>query len=107
MADAVAVGAQLADEIGDDAKGLIEGRKIGQLRADVDIDAADPEAGQVRGLGEGGAGAGDGDAELILSFAGGDFRVGLGIDIGIDAQRDRRDAAHRAGELRQGVQFRL
>ena len=36
------------------------------------------------------AGASDRNAELVLRFAGGDFLVGLCVDVGIDADRDRR-----------------
>ncbi len=42
MADVVAVGAQRRDEIGGEAEGVVERRKIGDLRADMDVDAGRP-----------------------------------------------------------------
>src|SRR5436190_24184064 len=37
-------------------------------------------------------------AEFVLAQAGGDVRVSLRVDVGIDAQRDRRTLAEAAGD---------
>ena len=55
--------------------------------------------GSRRGLGVEGAGAGDGDAELVLGLAGGDLGVAAGVDVGVDAERDRRGAAELGRDL--------
>ena len=53
------------------------------------------------------AGALVGHAELGLALAGGDFLVGLRVDVGIDAERDFGGAANADGNLAQRFQFRL
>ena len=50
---------------------------------------------------------GEGNAELGFRCASGDLGVGLGIDIGIDAQGDGRALARRQRHLAQRQQFRL
>ncbi len=62
----------------------------------------DLDAGQTRGLGENGAGAGERNAELVLGLAGRDLGVGLGVDVGIDAERDRRVRAHGLRDFAKG-----
>ena len=47
MIDGVAVGAQHAHEIGDQAEGVVEGGEVGDLRADVNIDSRDLDSGQL------------------------------------------------------------
>ena len=42
---------------------------------------------------------GERHAELVLGLAGRDLVVGLGVDVGIDAQRDGRGLAPRGGDL--------
>ena len=44
---------------------------------------------------------------LVSGVPGGDFRVRLGVDVGIDAQRDGRALAHGARHLVQRFEFRL
>src|SRR2546429_6917192 len=64
--------------------------RVGDLRADVHLDAAD---GDVRHGGGALVDFGDaieGDAEFIFAPAGRDVAVRSGVDIGIDAQGDRR-----------------
>ena len=39
------------------------------------------------------------NAELVLRKAGGDLGVGAGVDVGVDAERNRRGAAETAGDL--------
>ena len=66
----MAVGAQLPDKIRQQREGLIEGREIGDLRANVHVDAGHAEAGQGGGFRVDGARAGNGNAELVLGLAG-------------------------------------
>ena len=56
VVDDVAVGAQVADEVGEPLIGGVEGRQVGDLAADMHVDAADPDAGQLGGAGIDGAG---------------------------------------------------
>ncbi len=66
-----------------------------------------------RDAGQGGCPQGDGadaaeiDAELVLRLAGRDLGVGARIDIGVDAQRDRRARAHRHGDFAQRLELGL
>ena len=48
---------------------------------------------------------GEGDAEFVAAQAGGNVRVGVGIDVRIDAEGDRRTLAHAGGHLREAVEF--
>ena len=75
----------------------------------MDGDPDRRDAGQAARAAIGGARMGEIDAELVFLLAGRDLRMGARIDIGIDADRDRRDAAHalrdRAQRLELGQGF--
>ena len=71
-------------------KAALERLKIGDLAADMNVDADDLDALQAGRLRVGLARAAPGNAELGFRRAGGDLGVGPGIDIGIDADGDRR-----------------
>ena len=101
----VALGAQAAGQVGDLEIGLFEGLKLGQLAADVHVDADDLQAGQAGGLGIDLGRAGDRDAELVFLLAGGDLLMGPGVDVGVDADGDRGGHAQRGGDFGQGAQF--
>ena len=47
MRDRVAVGAQRADEIREQREGVVERREVGDLRADMHVDAGDLEPGSL------------------------------------------------------------
>ena len=96
----MSVGAQFADEIGKQCKGRIEWFEIGDLRANVHIDAGEIETRHCRGFGIDGSGLGNGDSEFIFGLASRDFRVGFGVDIGVDAQRDTSRTAFLDGKTR-------
>ena len=98
-ADGVAVGAERLRQLGDLGEGGLVGGEVGQLAADVHVDADHFDAREPRRLGVDGAGAGEGDAELVLGLAGGDLGVGAGVDVGVDAERDRGGAAERGRDL--------
>ena len=97
---------QLVDQGEDALQCLDEGRRIEQLRTDVAVDAGH------RDMGQGGRAAIEvermlvGDAELGLLQTGGNVRMGLRIDVRIDAQADRRLLAALAGNFIQALQFR-
>ena len=80
----------VAHEIGEQREGIAERLELGDLAADMHVDAGDLDARQLGGAGIDLARAADRDAELVLGLAGGDLVVGLGVDVGIDAQRDMR-----------------
>ena len=88
--DAMAVGAQASHQIGEQRKGVPEWRELSDLAADVHIDAGDREARQLRSPRIDRARGADRNAELVRRLAGRNLLMGLGIHIGIDADRDAR-----------------
>ena len=73
MRDGVAVGAQRAHEIGQQREGVVERLELGDLAADMHVDAGDLEARQLRRLRIDLARAADRNAELVLGLAGRDL----------------------------------
>ena len=92
MLDGVAVGTQRADEFGQQREGVVERLQIGDLAADMHVDAGDLMPGSFGRMRIDLARAADRNAELVLGLAGRDLRVGPGVDVRIDAQRDRARA---------------
>ena len=88
MVDLVAVGAEVADEVGEQPVGLVERLEVGDLAADMHVDAGEAHAWKPRAVGVDLAGPQPGNAELVLGLAGGDLVVGPGVDIRIDADGD-------------------
>ncbi len=103
----VAVGAQRAHEIGEQREGVVERLQIGDLAADVHVDAGDAQALQLAGVRIDLARAADRNAELVLRLAGRDLGVGPGIDVRIDAHRDARGAPFRGRDAREQFQLGL
>ena len=103
----MAVGAQFAHEIGEQREGVVEGLQVGDLRADVHVDARHGEAGQGPRAGVDGARAGERNAELVFRSSGGDLGVRARVDVRIDAKGEARDASARRGDLRERLQLRL
>jgi hypothetical protein len=103
----VAVGAQHLHEFGQQPEGGFQRPQIGDLAADMHVDAGDLDARQLCRAGIDRAGAGQRDAELVLGLAGRDLGVRPGIDVGIDPNRDPRRPAGLAGEPRQQFELRL
>ena len=98
VTDRMAVGSELPREFREQREGFVERREIGELGADVHVDAGDVEPRQPPRLRIDLAGARQRDAELVLGASRRNLGVGLGVDIGIDAKRDRRAAALRRGD---------
>ena len=71
----------------------------------MDRDAGDIDRRQVRGLGVELPCLRPGNAEFVSAPAGGDLGVSRGINIGIDAERDRGGRAARPGDLVDGLEF--
>ena len=89
----MAVGAQRrARNRASSAKASSNGVEIGDLAADMHVDADDFEARKLGGQRIDFARAADRDAELVLGLAGRDLGVGLGVDIGVDAHARRARA---------------
>ena len=103
----MAVGAQRAHEIGQQRKGVVERLQVGDLAADMHVDAGDLQPWQLGCAGIHLARAADRDAELVLGLAGRDLGVGLRVDVGIDAHRDVGDAPLAAGDRGQQFELRL
>ena len=97
--------AQVAHEFGQQREGVAERIEVGDLAADMHVDAGHLDARQLGGMRIDVAGAADRNAELVLGLAGGNLVMGLGVDVGIDAYRDVRDAAFAGGDLRQQIEF--
>ena len=100
-----AFGGEAIDQVAQLLRGLGHRRRIEQLRADMAGDAADAKVGQRGGTAVERERVGEGDAELVALEAGGDVRVGLRVDVRIDAQRDRRLLAEFAGDRVQVLEL--
>ena len=71
----------------------------------MDVDADEPQARQRAALAVDRARVLQRHAELVALEAGGDVRVALRVDVGVDAQRDARDAAQAARQLRDAIEL--
>ena len=107
MIDRVSVGAQLPNEVGEPREGVVERRKLGDLRADVHVDAVDRDARQSARASVDLARPRDWNAELVLGFSSGNLGVGASIDVRVDANGDARAAAAGSGDFGQGLEFWL
>ena len=85
VVELMAIGAQRAGKFRQQRKCVVERLQVGDLAADMGVDAGDLYAGQRGRPGVNVARALPGDAELVLGLAGRDLLVSLRIDIGIDA----------------------
>jgi len=104
--DGDAVAGQGVDQAEHLVQGLEQGRDIGQLRADMAVDALDGERGQGGGAAVQGKRLVEGHAELVFLETRGDVGVGARIDVRVHAQRDRRGLAEASGNCRDPFQFR-
>ena len=93
------------DEIEHAVEGVEVRTALGDLRADVAIDAHDLDAGQRSRVPVCRDGALVCDAELVRLQARGDVRMRAGIDIGIHAQADAGRAACLRRHVRQRVEL--
>ena len=105
VADADACRGQLVYKGQNALERLDEGRRIEQLRTDMAVDAGYLDIGQCGGAAVEGQRVVVGHAELGFLEAGRDIGVGLGVDVRIDAQADRRPLAALAGDVVQAFQF--
>ena len=76
------------------------GLELGDLRADVHVDAAHVDRRQRRGAAVESRRVGEGDAELALLEPGRDVRMRLRVDVRIDAEADRRARPGARGDAR-------
>jgi hypothetical protein len=86
-------------------QGIEEGRKVGQLRADMAIDADHAQLRHGRRASIDGLRVMDVDAELVLAQAGGDVRMRASVHVGIHAQRDRRLQAQLGGHRGDAIEL--
>ncbi len=105
--DGMAVFAEHADQFDHPREGRLERRKLGDLAADMDVDADDCDAGQIARISVDAAGAVPRNAEFRFGRAGRDLGVRARIDVRVDAQRDRRAFSHIEGDGVQRQQLRL
>ncbi len=103
----VAVGAQFPHEIRQQRERIGERRQIGDLAADMHVDACHLQTRQACGMAIDLARPTDRNAEFVLGLAGRDLGMRLRIDIRIDADRDSDAAPSARCDLRQQVEFRL
>ncbi|MNR98469.1 hypothetical protein D3C72_296750 [compost metagenome] len=90
MVDPVAIAAQRVDQFAQKTESVLEGRKLGDLAADMHIDAGNFDAGKRCRMGIDVAGAFIGDAELVFLLAGRDLGMCSRIHIRVDAEGDMR-----------------
>ena len=95
------------DQIEDAVDGVQIRGRLGDLRADVAVYAHHLQPAQACGMAVGGQRVFVGDAELVVFQASGNVGVRLGVDVGIDAQAHRRDAAHLAGHPMEHIELRF
>src|SRR5262249_18287430 len=100
-------GAQSVDELEHLVERRDERLHIGDLRADVRVDSGDANARQLRRPSVKWNGRVVRDSELALAQAGGNVRMRLGIDVGVDAQRYGRDLPCARCERSEAIQLRL
>jgi hypothetical protein len=105
MRDLVAVATQDPNKFGEQRESISERVEFGDLTADVHIDAGDFESLQLGGPRVNLARAADRNAELVLRLSGRDLVVCLGVDVGIDADRNPRSASLRRRNRRQQFEF--
>ena len=107
MRNFMAVGAQVAHQFGEQGEGRVERREIGELRADVHVDAGDLQPRQAGGAGVYLARQRQRHAEFVFLLAGGDFGVRFRVDVGVHPQRDFRAPTARRRDGRDGLEFGL
>ena len=91
MGDGNTVFRQLVDERQSAIQGIDEWRQGRELRSDMEVDALDGDAAEVRRTGKQRGRIVDGNAKLVFLQTSGDIGMGIGIDIGIHAHGDWRD----------------
>ena len=107
MAQAVPIGHEVAGEIGEELRRVVERRELGDLAADMGVDADDGEAGKAGRVRVDLPCARDRHAELVFRAAGRDLAMRSGVDVGIDADRNRRLHPFRQGHLGERRHLRL
>src|SRR2546428_11638741 len=90
---------KLPNERSDFPDSVGEGRRFGDLRTDVHLDANDFDVPHFCGALTDCRGLTERDAEFVLMRSGRDVFVRVRIDIGIDPQRDRSAQLLRAGDF--------
>lgn len=100
-----AFGVQGVDQFDQAVERFEQRRVVEQLRTDVAIDAGHLQVRQRGGAAVGRQRVVEGHAELVGFQTRRDVGVGLGVDVGVHAQRHARDLAHAAGDLVQAVQL--
>ena len=80
---------------------------LGQLGTDMHLQTAQAQVFEARGAGIEGLDPLQLDAKFVFVRAGGDFGVGVGIDVGIDPHGDRGNFSQAGGHAVNARQFRL
>ena len=101
MRERDALGREGVDETQHLARRLAIRLELGDLRADVDVDAVYGDARQRGGVAVERRRVGERDAELALLQSRRDVRMRLRIDVGIHAEAHRGDLSHAGGNGRQ------
>src|SRR5690606_17675019 len=106
-ADVVARRPEIPDETRNPAEGKAERLEIRELRADMDIDADDFNAGKPARALIKRERPRPRYAELVFGLTGRDLFVGPGVHIGIDAEGDGGAPAHGPGDFAQRLELGL
>jgi hypothetical protein len=101
----VAIGAERLDQLGHEAEGVAERFEVGDLAADMHVDADGFDIGQFGDALIDFARALIGNAELVLALTSRDLGVRARIDVRIDADGDAGCEAHVASDHRETFEF--
>ncbi len=101
--DGVAIGAQRADQFAHECEGAPEWIEIGNLAADMHVDAGGIDPRQLGGPGIEAGRISERHAELRFGLTRRDLSVGLGIDIRIDTKRDLGGSAEAMSRSRSAA----
>ena len=107
MLDGMAGAAQIAHQLAHQRERIAERLEVGDLAADVHVNAGNLDAGQLGSLRVEAGRIVVGHAELVLGLAGGNFGVGLRIHVRVDAQGDAGRAAEFRRDFAQRFQLGL
>ena len=107
MADVVARRAQRLSQFRHQLEGLLERCELGDLTADMHVDARDIDGRQFGGAGIDLRCAPVGNTELVLGLAGADLVMCLGIDIRVDPDRHGGALADALGDIREQFELRF
>ncbi len=107
MLECVPVRQEIAGELGEERRRVVERGEVDDLAADMHVDAGDPDPLERCRPGIDLPRTSDRHAELVLRLAGRNLPVGLRVHVGVDPDRNRRLHALGGGDLGERREFRF